>query len=98
MRKSSDEQDRLTLLSTFGALFFGVPSQGMDINHLVAMVENLPARYTVNLLDREVGMRLRKRQHDDFCWAFPFPDCKIIQFFETRKTKTNSGVRNSHAA
>ena len=88
MKESKDNDDRINFQSTYGALFFGVPSQGMDIEALAAMVGNLPSRYTLNLLDQQLGYRLRTRQHDDFCKAFDFSDSRIIQFFELRKSQT----------
>ena len=74
--------------SVYGALFFGVPSQGMDTEALAAMVEGKPQQHDLALLDQEVGIRLRSRQHEDFCRALDFTDSKIIQFYETRKTST----------
>jgi hypothetical protein len=88
MKESSDSDDNYNLISVYGALFFGVPSQGMDTEALAAMVGDKPQRYNLSLLDQEVGHRLRSRQHEDFCRALDFEDSKIIQFFETRKTST----------
>lgn len=85
-------------MSIYGALFFGVPSQGMDVQHLAAMVSNNPTQFTVRLLDREVGYRLRQRQHDDFCRAFPYTDSKIMQWFELRKTEISNGVGSIRTA
>ena len=88
MKGSSDSSDNYNLNSVYGALFFGVPSQGMDTGALAAMVGDKPQRYDLSLLNQEVGCRLRSRQHEDFCKALDFKDSKIIQFFETRKTST----------
>jgi hypothetical protein len=88
MRLSSNPGDHVIIDSTIGALFFGVPSQGMNTRALAAMVGDKPQRYDLGLLDQEVGQRLRHEQHKDFCKAFNFKDSKIIQFFETRKTRT----------
>lgn len=88
MKESSDINDKRNLNSVYGALFFGVPSQGMATDELAAMVGNKPQRYDLSLLNQEVGYRLRQRQHEDFCKAFDFRDSKIIQFFETRMTST----------
>jgi hypothetical protein len=88
MRKESNEDDDINLRSTYGALFFGVPSQGMNVEALATMIEDLPSRYTMSLLDERVGFRLQQRQHRDFCDAFPFEDSKIVQFFETKKSAT----------
>jgi len=88
MKNSSDADDKVNFDSIYGALFFGVPSQGMDTAALAAMVGDRPQRYDLSLLDQEVGHRLRSKQHDEFCEAFDFKDSKVIQFFETKKTAT----------
>jgi hypothetical protein len=88
MKESSDSEDNCNLNSVYGALFFGVPSQGMDTKELAAMVQDKPQQYDLSFLNQEVGWRLRSRQHEDFCRALDFEDSKIIQFFETRKTST----------
>lgn len=94
MNNSTDPDDRLNLQCIYGALFFGVPSQGMNVEAMASMVEALPARYTLNLLDQQLGFRLRNRQHEDFCKAFAYEDSKIVQFFELKKTPTVVQVNN----
>ncbi|KAI0105430.1 hypothetical protein GGR51DRAFT_519311 [Nemania sp. FL0031] len=91
LSRSKNRDDQLTLMSIYGALFFGVPSQGMDTQHLAAIVSNNPTQFTVSLLDREVGSRLRMSRHEEFCRAFPYTDSKIMQWFESRKTKLPNG-------
>ncbi len=88
MKDSSDTDDNNNLRSVYGALFFGVPSQGMDTDTLAAMIGDKPQRYDLSLLNQEVGFRLRNQQHEDFCKALDFKDSKIFQFFETKKTPT----------
>jgi hypothetical protein len=88
MKNSSDADDKVNFDLIYGALFFGVPSQGMDTAALAAMVGDRPQRYDLSQLDQEVGHRLRSRQHDEFCEAFDFKDSKVVQFFETKKTAT----------
>lgn len=88
MKASSDNNDHRNLNSICGALFFGVPSQGMDTEALAAMVGDKPQRYDLSLLNHQVGHRLRNKQHDEFCKAFDFQDSKLVQFFETRMTST----------
>ena len=95
MKHSDDLDDRLNFRSTYGALFFGVPSQGMDIDALAAMVGDLPQRYTLTLLDRQLGHRLKARRHSEFCEAFDYKDSKITQFFELKKSPTVCQVSNS---
>ena len=88
MRKSSNEIDQETIRSTYGALFFGVPTHGMDVEAIANMVQNLPARYISTFLDQNNGFRLRQRQHEDFCQAFDYKDSRIVQFFELEKSPT----------
>ena len=88
MKDSDDPDDRLNFRSTYGALFFGVPSQGMDVGALAAMIGDSPHRYTLNVLDHRLGHRLKDRQHEEFCKAFDYVDSKITQFFELKESPT----------
>lgn len=89
--KDGTAADKVNLKSTYGALFFGVPNQGIDISSLIPMAEgqsNLPFLLT---LGREGGT-LRKLHHD-FCSSFNFPDSIIISYYETKKSPTAKKVR-----
>jgi hypothetical protein len=77
-----DESERMLLAVTYAVLFFGVPSQGMNTLALAAMVDKKPQRYTLELLDENVGQTLRERQHMDFCEAFNFRDSRFVRFYE----------------
>ncbi len=88
LKDSQDSDDQLNILSTYGALFFGVPGFGMDVKAMAAMVQNLPAQNTMALLDQRFGFRARNRQHERFCKAFDYPTSKIVQFLETKKSPT----------
>ena len=88
MKRSGDFEDSQNLLSTYGALFFGVPGQGMSTTAIANMIGDLPARFTLSLLDKGIGHRFRDEQHENFCEAFHFQDSKIIQFFELRSSPT----------
>jgi hypothetical protein len=88
MKESSDSDDNCNLNSVYGALFFGVPSHGMDTEALAAMVKSEPQRYNLSLLNQEVGHQLQSPQYEDFYKPFDFEDLKIIQFVEMRKTPT----------
>ena len=94
MCDSNDQNDRLNFLSTFGALFFGVPSQGMNVEALASMVHKMPARYTLNLLDKQLGYGLREKLHAEFCKKFDYRDSKIVQFYELEKSPTVTQVRS----
>lgn len=92
LSRSKDETDYRTLQETVGALFFGVPTDGMDVDALASIIGNLPASYSVSLLDEGQGFRLRQSLHNDFCQVFDQEDSRIYSFFETRKTKTVTKV------
>jgi hypothetical protein len=95
MKKSSNRNDQLTLNAIYGALFFGVPGRGMDVEALATMVQNLPSRYTMNLLDKNLGRLLQARQLNEFHNAFNFKDSKIIQFYEKNESPTVQQVGSS---
>ena len=61
MSSSANVDDKFDSQPIYGALFFGVPSQGMNVQAMTSMVKDLPARYTLNLLDQRLGFRLRER-------------------------------------
>ena len=65
----------------------------MDVKPITSMISNLPSRYTMNLLDEQVGSPLRNRQHEEFCKAFASEDCGIVQFFEPQLSSTVVQVR-----
>ena len=89
MNTSSNEVEQHTFKATHGILFFGVPSQGMNIEALAAtMIKDQPQRYDLVMLDRDLGFRLRAEKHMEFCKAFDYRDSKIISFYETEKTPT----------
>ena len=94
MRYSTNPNDRLNLLSTYGALFFGVPSRGMNVEALASMVLKTPARFTLNLLDQQLGHSLREKLHAEFCRTFDYSDSKIVQFYELGKSPTVIQVRS----
>jgi len=95
MKDSNDSDDRLNFRSTYGALFFDVPSQGMNVDALAAMIGDLSQRFTLNLLDQQLGHRLRARHHNEFCEAFDYTDFKITYFFELKKSSTVRQVSGS---
>jgi hypothetical protein len=88
MSQSSNAIDKINVQCTYGALFFGVPSAGMDVEAIAEMVGDLPARTTLNELDRRIGHRLRNRQHNLFCQSFGYRDSVIARFYELLPTPT----------
>jgi len=88
--QQGDESDKANLKSTYGMLFFGVPSQGMSIESLVPMVENQPNRFFLESLSKVTdGLRPQRR---NFRQVFPFKDSHIISFYETKKSPTAQKV------
>jgi hypothetical protein len=82
--KHGDESDRANLKSVYGILFFGVLSQGMNIESLVPMVENQPNRFFLESLSKVTnGLRA---QIQNFRQVFPFTDSRIISFYETKQS------------
>ena len=82
----SQPHDQLLLSSTLAILFFGVPNHGMNITSLLAMVEgqhNLPL---VSTLDKNAGL-LQDLVHD-FRKVYPYRDCRVVSFYETRTSPT----------
>ena|ERR1700730_17248635 len=81
-----DDLDKANLRATYGALFFGVPSQGMDISSLVPMVGDQPNRHFLESLGKE--SEILQEQRVRFPKAFDFRDSEIISFFETLESPT----------
>ncbi|KAI9889110.1 MAG: hypothetical protein M1814_005771 [Vezdaea aestivalis] len=88
LRQTSDLKANNIVECTYGALFFGVPSQGMDTEALATVVGQKPQRATEALLNEQILHRLRDKQNHSFCKAFDYGDSRIITFFETTKSKT----------
>jgi hypothetical protein len=78
--------DKANLNSTYGALFFGVPSQGLDISSLIPMVKNQSNRYFLESLGKESD--LLRKQSRAFAKAFPFRDSELYCFYETLMSPT----------
>jgi hypothetical protein len=97
MRKSEDKEDFTHITSTYGALLFGVPTHGMDVEAMVDMVLEKSSRYTLGLLDKEVGSFFRLDRREAFCQAFDFPDSRIIQFYEMGRSPTVQKVRYTNS-
>ncbi len=81
-----DDIDKANLKATYGALFFGVPNQGMDISSLAPMVGDQPNRSFLESLDK--GSEILEEQRVKFPAAFNFRDSEIISFFETKESPT----------
>lgn len=75
------KSDRETLNSTYGILFFGVPSRGMDIKSLIPIVGDQANLAFLYSLGKE--SQLLRNQSRDFAKAFDFPDSEVVYFYET---------------
>jgi hypothetical protein len=83
--KDGDETDRELFNSIYGVVFFGVPNQGIRIEHWLPMVKG---QANENLI-RDLGPHSTylRTVHDEFRGAFSFPDYAILAVYETEKSK-----------
>ncbi|KFY07164.1 hypothetical protein V492_07388, partial [Pseudogymnoascus sp. VKM F-4246] len=83
--ESHDGFDALKYI--YGALFFGVPGQGMDISSLIPMVESQPNQALLHSLSTISDLLLK--QGREFPQAFNFPESsRIMCFYETLTSPT----------
>jgi hypothetical protein len=89
---ASDTSDEMKLfrLSIRGMLFFGVPNQGMESEHLRAIVRGKPNEDLINILGKD--SQVLRRLHKDFREALPFQDCEVYSFYETRMSLVRTEV------
>lgn len=85
-----DEKDKANSRAVRGILFFGVPSQGMDISSLLGIVKGKVNEHFLQGL-RHDSDTLRN-QHREFCKIFPYESCKIMSFYETEYSPTAKKV------
>ncbi|OBT42034.1 hypothetical protein VE00_07424 [Pseudogymnoascus sp. WSF 3629] len=74
--------------SIYGAIFFGVPSQGMDIAHLFPLVEGQANTDLLRSLGKE--SKILRDQCRNFPKAFGKEDSEIFCYYETEKSPTAS--------
>lgn len=86
-----DQKDQDNLRCIVGALFFGVPSKGMDTNSLIPMAGDQPNRPLLDSIS--TGSSLLQKQSQKFEERFPFRDSSIISFHELRLSPTAVHVR-----
>ena len=84
MKRGKNHQTFLKYI--YGALFFGVPSQGMDITSLIPMVKGQPNQALLHLIGKE--SQILRNQCRDFPKAFDYQDSKIVCFYETVMSPT----------
>jgi hypothetical protein len=83
--RDGDETDRAIFNSIYGVAFFGVPNQGIRVEHWLPMVKGQPNE---NLI-RDLGPHSTylRTVHDEFRAAFSFPDYAILFAYETELTR-----------
>jgi hypothetical protein len=83
--KGGDEIDKEIFNSIYGVLFFGVPNQGIRIEHWLPMVKGQPNENLV----RDLGpdSTYLRRLHEAFRTAFNFSDSKTVFIYETERTR-----------
>ena len=90
MGESDNAIDKANFTSTYGILYFGVPSQGMDVSSLISTAEgqvNLPF-----LLSLGKESQILRDLHRKFCSSFNFRDSVILSYYETKKSPTAEKV------
>ena len=82
----SDEKDRAILGSIKMIIFFGVPSKGMELSHLLPMVDGQPNSDLIQLLspDSEYLSSLNQR----FSNIAALRDIRLISAYETKHSPT----------
>ncbi|KEY71758.1 hypothetical protein S7711_02982 [Stachybotrys chartarum IBT 7711] len=81
-----DQKDQDNVRCIVGALFFGVPSKGMDTQSLIPMAGDQPNRPLLDSIS--TGSSLLQTQSQRFEKGFPFTDSSIISFHETKLSPT----------
>lgn len=77
--------ERMILQRTRSVIFFGVPHLGMDMSHLLAIVQGQPNEALVRMLAREAGfLTLLDSQ---FHGIALFPGIRIISAYETKLSR-----------
>ncbi len=89
-----DRRDQAYAKATRGILFFGVPSQGMDIGALRAKVKGQPNEFLLSNL--RAGSDILRKQTWDFRTKFPHETCRIISFYETELSPTAKQASHSY--
>lgn len=80
------QSDQANFKATYGIISFGTPNRGLNLESLVAMVENQPNRYLLETLrpNSEVLYTLRR----DFLQSFKFQDSEILSVYELQRSPT----------
>jgi hypothetical protein len=79
------KEDKDVFNATYGLIFFGTPTRGLEIQSLCTIVKGQPNEELVRYLG---ASRYLKQQHDEFYRVFTHHDSQIISVFETKMTPT----------
>jgi hypothetical protein len=91
--ESDSDSDLLGLV--FGALFFGVPNDGMDIESLIPIVNDQPNRFFIESL-YNVNPQILTLQNRNFSRVLKQRNFEIFCFYETRQSPTAVKVHVSY--
>jgi hypothetical protein len=83
--KDGDEICKEIFKSIYAVLFFGVPNQGIRIEHWLSMVKGQPNENLVRSLGSD-STYLRSL-HEEFRMAFNFRDSQVVSVYETERTR-----------
>ena len=86
IQMKDDERSHSLLGSIYGALFFGVPNQGLDNASLIQMAQDGPNVDLIRSMGKQ-SMSLRN-QARNFPKVFDHQDSEIVCFYETMKSST----------
>lgn len=83
--KNGDQIDREIFNAIYSVLFFGVPNQGIRVDHWLPLVKGQPNE---NLI-RDLGCdsTYLRRLHEDFLAVFSFEESEIVSIYETERTR-----------
>ncbi|OBT69998.1 hypothetical protein VE03_00646 [Pseudogymnoascus sp. 23342-1-I1] len=93
IQMKNDTKHQYLLESIYGGMFFGVPSQGMEIASLVPMVAGQPNQTLLHTFGKE--SQLLRNQSRGFPKAFDSKDSEIFCYYETEMSRTAKLVENN---
>src|ERR1700761_7173182 len=88
-----DHSIKANLASICGILFFGVPSQGMQIESLIPMVGDQSNRFLLESLGPNSAVL--RTQNSQFQDVLQSNNAKLVLFFETKLSPTARRVSTS---
>ncbi len=83
---SMGEREKFILSMIKGAIFFGVPSCGMETSHLLAMVKDQPNKVLVK--DLSANSKYLRNLEKQFEGISCYGDMRIIWAYETKESPT----------